>query len=173
MTNIVVKDSLARELMSTEVLSVYEGWSIKRLADFFLNHGISGAPVIASDHQLVGVVSVSDIFKFENSSGEAKSEALQSCYRNATGIDITSRADLLEWSKNAEASCTVHQIMAPRVITVDADSHITDIASVLVSNAIHRAFVIEDGKIVGVISSTDLLRSLLPETEKKAKSELV
>ena len=170
MTTIVVKDCSARELMSTEVLSVYEGWSIKRLASFFLSHGITGAPVIASDHQLVGVVSVSDIFEFENASGEVKSEALQSCYRNATGIDIASRADLVEWSKNAEASCTVHQIMAKRVITVEASSHITDIASVLVSNAIHRAFVVEDEKIVGVISSTDLLRSLLPETEKEAKS---
>lgn len=170
MQNLVVKDCLARELMSSDVLSVYEGWSIKRLADFFLNHGISGAPVIASDHQLVGVVSVSDIFKFENASGEVKSEALQSCYRNATGIDIASRADLVEWSKNAEVNCTVHQIMAQRVITVEADSNITDIANVLVSNAIHRAFVIEDKKIVGVISSTDLLRSLLPQAGKEAQS---
>lgn len=169
MTNIIVKDSLARELMSTEVLSVYEGWSIKRLADFFLDHGISGAPVIASDHQLVGVVSISDIFKFENASGEVKSEALQSCYRNTTGIDIANRADLVEWSKNAEANCTVHQIMAQHVITVEASSNITDVANVLVSNAIHRVFVIENEKIVGVISSTDLLRSLLPQTGEKAQ----
>ncbi len=170
MKNIVVKDCLARELMSADVLSVYEGWSIKRLADFFLDHGISGAPVIASDHQLVGVVSVSDIFKFANASSEVKSEALQSCYRNATGIDIASRADLVEWSKNAEVNCTVHQIMAQRVISVEADSNITDIANVLVSNAIHRVFVIEDKKIVGVISSTDMLRSLLPQAGKETHS---
>ncbi len=61
--------------------------------------------------------------------------------------------------------------MAQHVITVEADSNITDIANVLVSNAIHRAFVIADGKIVGVISSTDLLRSLLPQNGNEVQAE--
>ena len=37
----------ASEIMHKNVLSVYEGWSIQRLADFFMKHKISGAPVIA------------------------------------------------------------------------------------------------------------------------------
>ena len=78
------------DLMSKEVLCVYEGWTIQRLAEFFLKNEISGAPVIASDHELVGVVSVSDIFRFENSDDETKSEALRRCYRDSTGIDIAS-----------------------------------------------------------------------------------
>src|SRR5690606_5856333 len=54
------------DLMSTGVLTAYEGWSIKRLAAFFVRHQISGAPVVASDDSLVGVVTEADIIRFES-----------------------------------------------------------------------------------------------------------
>ena len=53
--------SCAKDIMSNTLLTAYEGWTISRLADFFINRKISAAPVIASDHELVGVVSVSDV----------------------------------------------------------------------------------------------------------------
>ena len=163
MSNTAINDVKAKDVMSPDVLSVYEGWSIQRLADFFLDHNITGAPVIASDHQLIGVVSVSDIFKFENADDEYKSEALKSCYRDATGIDIANRTDLIEWTKNAQKNCTVHQIMAPQVISVDADESLTDIVSIMVSKDIHRVFVTSAEKIIGVVSTSDVLRVLVPE----------
>lgn len=164
MTQVTIEDHKARDLMSTDVLSVYEGWSIHRLADFFLMHGVNGAPVMASDHQLVGVVSVSDIFQFENADSETKTEALRACYREATGIDIASRKDLEAWQQKAEYHCTVHQIMTHEVVSVEASSDLGEVAMALVSNGIHRVFVTDQGRIVGVISSTDLLRPLVSPT---------
>jgi predicted transcriptional regulator len=161
MPQIEIQAYKAKDLMSTQVLSVYEGWSIQRLANFFLNHGITGAPVIASDHQLVGVVSVSDIFRFENADDSIKSEALKSCYRDATGIELVNRDDLVEWSKNAQKNCTVHQIMAKQVISVDFSQSIGEVAAVMVNRDIHRVFVLENDKIVGVITSSDILRVLI------------
>jgi predicted transcriptional regulator len=148
------------DLMSTDVLCVYEGWTISRLAEFFLKNNISGAPVIASDHELVGVVSISDIFRFENADTDYKSEALRRCYRDSTGIDVASRKDLLAWSQSSEASCTVHQIMAADVISVDIHSQLQDIANSMINHDIHRVFVLDKGKIVGVISALDIIRKM-------------
>jgi len=161
MSDIAVTDHIARDLMSTEVMTVQEGWSIARLAEFFLTKNITGAPVVSAAQKLVGVVSMSDIFKFENASEQAKSDALKACYREATGRDIASRADLAEWSKNAQDNCTVNQIMAGQVISVEADRTIPDIAKILIDNDIHRVFVIENERVVGVITSSDILRPLL------------
>ena len=169
-SKIEIKNYCVSELMSKDVLSVYEGWTIQRLAEFFLNHEISGAPVIASDHELVGVVSVSDIFRFENSDEEIKSEALRRCYRDSTGIDIASRADLINWSKNSQTSCTVHQIMAQQVISVSADSNLSDVSATMIENDIHRVFVTEDEKIVGIVSALDILRKLPRTVDKSAKT---
>lgn len=157
--NLPVTSYKAKYLMSPKVLTVYEGWSIQRLADFFMNHQISGAPVIASDHELVGVVSTSDIFYFENMDDAKKRKALQSCYRDACGAELN-LVDLQEWSKNAQKNCTVHQIMIKDVISVDVDAPLSEIAQLMVDQDIHRVFVTEKGKIVGVISTSDILRVL-------------
>lgn len=159
-STIEVKNYSISDLMSKDVLSVYEGWTIQRLAEFFLNHDISGAPVIASDHELVGVVSISDIFRFENADTETKSEALRRCYRDSTGIDIASREDLVNWSQNSQTSCTVHQIMAKQVISVGTDSNLSAVSACMIENDIHRVFVTEDEKIVGIVSALDVLRKL-------------
>jgi predicted transcriptional regulator len=148
------------DLMSCDVLCVYEGWTIQRLAEFLLTNDISGAPVIASDHELVGVVSVSDIFRFENADKETKREALRRCYRDSTGIDIASRDDLIEWSKTSQTSCTVHQIMAKQVISVAVDSQLSDVADTMIKSDIHRVFITENDKIVGIVSALDILRKL-------------
>lgn len=169
-SNIEVKNYGAFDLMSKDVLCVYEGWTIQRLAEFFLNHDISGAPVIASDHELVGVVSVSDIFRFENSDDDTKSEALRRCYRDSTGIDIASREDLVNWSKNSQTSCTVHQIMAKQVISVGVASNLSEVSTTMVENDIHRVFVTENEKIVGIVSALDILRKLPNAEDKSVKS---
>ena len=159
------------ELMSRDVLCVYEGWTIQRLAEFFLKNHISGAPVIASDHELVGVVSVSDIFRFENADDDTKSEALRRCYRDSTGIDIASREDLINWSKNSQTSCTVHQIMANQVISVCIDRKLSEISATMIENDIHRVFVTEDEKIVGIVSALDILRKL-PNVDKASRTSV-
>lgn len=169
-SKIEIKNYCVSDLMSKDVLCVYEGWTIQRLAEFFLKNEISGAPVIASDHELVGVVSVSDIFRFENSDDDTKSEALRRCYRDSTGIDIASREDLVNWSKNSQTSCTVHQIMAKQVISVGVDSNLSEVSATMIENDIHRVFVTEDEKIVGIVSALDILRKLPNVEDKSVKS---
>ncbi|MEH6616814.1 MAG: CBS domain-containing protein [Porticoccus sp.] len=153
----------AKDIMHTEVLSVYEGWSIQRLAEFFMKHKISGAPVIAADHELVGVVSVSDIFHFENMDKEQKKSALQTCYRDVTNAE-PNVVDLENWSKNAQYHCTVHQIMAPYVISVAETTALPEIASLMLEQNIHRVFVTRDGCISGVISTSNILQVLAGES---------
>jgi len=155
----------AQELMSDHVLCVYEGWSIERLAKFFIDHAINGAPVMDASHQLVGVVSVSDVFKFENASENVKEAALLACYSDTAGIEMPLYNDLKQWTHTAHSSCTVHQIMNDYIISVDINQSQAEVALLLVENHIHRIFVTDNNKVVGVISTTDLLRTMLPSRE--------
>ncbi len=153
----------AKNIMSKTLLSAYEGWTIHRLAEFFIKHGISGAPVIASDHELVGVVTVSDIFKFSSMDESSRREALRNYYRESCEIDLD-ETSLREWSGRAEQNCTVHQIMQKEIITVFQDASVSEVASVMVRNNIHRVVVVTDYKIaIGVITSMDILRHLQPD----------
>ncbi|MDX2464723.1 MAG: CBS domain-containing protein [Porticoccus sp.] len=162
---------LAKDIMHKDVLSVYEGWSIQRLADFFMKHKISGAPVIAADHELVGVVSVSDIFHFENMDEEQRKSALQTCYRDATNTE-PNIADLENWSKNAQYHCTVHQIMAPHIISVPDTTPLAEIAALMLEQGIHRVFVTQENCIAGVISTTNMLQVLAGDLTEITQGEI-
>lgn len=150
---------VANDIMSCDLLTVYEGWTIYRLAEFFIKHQISAAPVIASDHELVGIVSVGDVFRFHSLDDGEKGNVMRNHYRDSCGQDINSE-DLRAWVKDADKNCTVHQIMTPEVIAVDKQTTIDQVIDLLLDRHLHRIFVTEQNKIVGVITAMDLLRSL-------------
>lgn len=150
----------AKEIMTQDLFTAYEGWTIHRLADFFINRKISAAPVIASDHELVGVVSVSDVFKFNNASENNKSDALRNHYREMSGQDINEEV-LRSWLKDADKNCTVHQIMNKEVISVDQDESLEVVAKKILDRHIHRVFVTDSNKVVGVITTMDVLGALI------------
>jgi predicted transcriptional regulator len=149
----------AKDIMKTEVLFAYEGWSIKYLGEFLRKHKITGAPVVASDHELVGVVSVTDVFNFENSNRDQKLAKLKDYYQECYALNFHEK-DLESWSLTAEESCTVHQIMNNKVISVTPDCNIKHICRTMVDNGIHRVFVTKDKQIEGVISTSDILGTI-------------
>ena len=60
-------DTLAKDIMTRNVLTVSEEWTVPELARFLTNHSISGAPVTNGEGKLVGVVSVTDIARAADS----------------------------------------------------------------------------------------------------------
>ena len=55
----------AYQVMTTEVLAVEADWSIERLCEFLIVNSISGAPVQSKGGNLIGVVSLSDIVRYD------------------------------------------------------------------------------------------------------------
>lgn len=149
------------DLMSRDVLTVYEGWSIKRLAGFFVKHNISGAPVVASDEELVGVVSQSDVVRFESRApADSEIERMIRIYCGPYGADLTSD-DIAHLKERASETCTVNSIMTPEVISVDPQSSAADACTYMVETNAHRLFVTEKNKLVGVVSAMDFLRKMV------------
>ncbi len=149
----------AEDVMTPNVLMVYEGWSIRRLSDFFLKHEISGAPVIASDHSLVGVVTVTDILAFENKPVEEKGVLIQDVYAEYIGQKYD-RNTLQTMLVKADENCTVNQIMTEGVIQVDSQANLQEVAYVMLQHGIRRIFVTKMGLIAGVISTRNILAAL-------------
>ncbi|MGB3667236.1 MAG: CBS domain-containing protein [Bermanella sp.] len=152
-------DICAKHIMTNEVLMAYEGWSIKRLTDFLVKHHISGAPVIASDHSLVGVVSMSDIMNFNNKSAQEKGALLQDVYAEFVGryYDDDTLAAMLP---KAAENCTVNQIMSQSVVQIDGDASLQEVAYVMLQKGIRRIFVSEHGLMKGVISTKNILTAI-------------
>ncbi|MDZ4263944.1 MAG: CBS domain-containing protein, partial [Pseudomonadota bacterium] len=102
---------------------------------------------------------VSDVFKFNSLNERDKGNALRNHYRDSCGQEINEEV-LRSWVKDADKNCTVHQIMNHEVIAIDQGESIKSVAKILLDQHIHRVFVTDNNKVVGVITAMDVLAAL-------------
>lgn len=147
----------AKDIMTPDVFMAYEGWSIKRLSTFFINNKISGAPVIASDHSLVGVVTATDMINFEGKSDKEKSEMVAEVYAEFVGTSYD-EATVHQFAERADERCTVNKVMTQNVIQVDEETVVSEVADKMLADGIRRIFVTKNGIMSGVISTNNILK---------------
>ncbi len=127
------------ERMSHPVISISPDTSIHDALAMFKKEHIRRAPVI-KDGKLVGIISERDLL-------------------NASPSPVTS---LSVWEMNYLLSkVTVKQVMSKKVKTVDADTPIEEVARIMADNKFGGMPVMRSGKVVGMITETDLFKVFL------------
>jgi len=117
--------------MSTELVTITPDTEIMRAVYLLVKHDISGMPVVDEEGELVGILTERDCI--------------------ATAIN----AGYFD-----EAGGPVRDFMSSPVETAEADDSLMNVADRL-SKSIYRRFpVIEDGRLVGLISRRDVLEAL-------------
>ena len=147
----------AKDIMTPDVFMAYEGWSIKRLSSFLIKNNISGAPVIASDHSLVGVVTTTDVLNFESKTDKEKSELIEEVYAEFVGMHYD-EVTINQLAQKADERCTVNKVMTPKVIQIDEETNVSEVAEKMLGEGIRRIFVTRNGIMAGVISTDNILK---------------
>jgi len=153
----------ASDLMNPEVLTVSEEMSVRDLAAFLVDNEITGAPVTDRDGRLVGVVSVVDLAEIAAEDDEGPlSDSLDFFGRGwEEGLSEEEREELGLVEEDEEL--LVGEIMNPEVYSVPEDASVSEVAMSMLSNHVHRLLVIDEGKAVGIITTSDLLGLLVDE----------
>ncbi|HXF94570.1 MAG TPA: CBS domain-containing protein [Gemmatimonadales bacterium] len=105
------------------------GEAVVSLADGHL----SALPVVDGRGQLVGVLSTSDI------------------------LTAVAEAGSPEERGRLFSETLVRELMTPRVITIEPDEDVEEAARRMLYLEVHRLFVTDHGRLVGVISQTDIV----------------
>lgn len=127
------------ERMSHPVITVSPEASIHDVLAMFKKEHIRRAPVMKDD-KLVGIVSERDLL-------------------NASPSPVTS---LSVWEMNYLISkVTVKQVMSKKVKTIDIDTPIEEAARIMADMKIGGMPVVRSGKVVGMITETDLFKIFL------------
>lgn len=158
----------AADLMSPDVLTVSEDMTVRELAAFLMDHEITGAPVVDAEGRLAGVVSVVDIADLA-AGEEEDDEGGEGSSREGffdRGFDAVSPGELAELGpfEGEEGEMRVGEIMNPEVFSVPEDATVSQVASTLLNNHVHRLLVIEGGRVLGIITTSDLLGLLVDES---------
>ena len=155
----------AKDLMTPDVLVARADWSLDRLADFFINNYISGAPVVAENDELIGVVSSTDIVRHDSLHiNDSDPAAIHEYYFH--GLENRyAREEIATLHIQTEPRVTVRDIMTPVVFDVQEETPLPVVADTLIRGHIHRLFVTRQKKIVGVLTALDLLKVIRDSAE--------
>lgn len=167
-----------RDIMNPEIISVRSGSTVEALVQLLDEAGVSGVPVLDSTGRVVGVVSRTDVIR---AAAHARERAAPDAFWDALageapthdpdgGEEAAGSAWFLApessvWMLPAGAfpdlelgETPVDEIMTPVAFSVDPDMLVWELADFLVRGRIHRALVVEEDRLVGIVTAFDLLR---------------
>ncbi len=155
-----MKDLTAKDIMSTEVESVPEDMTVHELAAFFTQKMISGAPVVNEKGDLTGVVSLSDIVRHDGQRVKIVNQSGETDYYLQGWEDDYDEDDFRELRIREDDGLVVRDIMTPLVFKVPESESLAEMADIMIDGRIHRLFVTDQDKIVGIVTSLDMLKAI-------------
>jgi len=168
------------DIMQREVVTVTPEMPVTELLKRLVSAQISGVPVVTADGEIVGVVSATDVMRLgagekEISAGKVVWEPL---LLPDEEYEVDSAAPFFmvspDWRYPTENQTealpdgvfdgfTVSDIMTPAVFTVKARDTVEEAGKFLLHGRIHRALVVEDDQLKGIVTALDLLKAFVED----------
>ena len=153
-----MKDLKAKDIMNTDVLSVRDDMTVQELAGFLTEREILGAPVVDSEGEVVGVVSCTDIVQSTTTEADILVDKSTPGFYEHGWEDKLDPNEMARLHVEENESLPVREIMTPTIYTVPEDTPISDIAKAMVAGRIHRLLVTRGSRLVGIITTLDMLK---------------
>lgn len=124
------------DLMQTDVRTIAPDATVATLVQALADSHVSGLPVVNATGHVIGVVSATDVLQASAEKEEA-----------------SGRATLFE-------HMTVRELMAANPYLIEPDEDVQAAAQRMLYGGVRRLFVEHDGRLVGVISQTDIAHAI-------------
>jgi CBS domain-containing protein len=145
----------AEELMAPNPISIRAEAGVPEAILLFTEKGIAAAPVIDEAGHPIGVVSRSDLLVHQHE--HEKSKVSKPEYFFAASVEGSEVRNVKTCDE-----CTVADLMTPAVFAVSPSTPVSRVVDDMVGLHVHRLFVVDDdGILVGVISTMDVLKRLI------------
>lgn len=142
----------AADVMTKDVITVRPTATVREVAQLLLDRRISAAPVVGSDGKLLGIVSEGDLIR----RAETETDSQRSWWDSVlTTPDEYAAQYVKEHGRLAE------EVMTRKVFSTSPAATLRDVADILQRRGVKRLPVLEDGRLVGIVSRADILRGLV------------
>jgi len=143
----------ASDVMTKHVITVNPNATVQAVAALLSENGISGVPVVDEANRVIGMVSEGDLIQRQEIGTERRRKRSRSWWLQS---DADQRA--VDYIKSHGRRVT--DVMTREVISVNETTELADVATLLETNGIKRVPVLDDAKLVGIISRANLVRAL-------------
>ncbi len=144
----------AADIMTRDVVTVTPEMPVKELAQLLTSKDISGVPVVDATGDLIGVVTESDLID------QNKKIHIPTVVTVLDSFIYLERPGKMEQEMRKIAGSTVADIYSEKVVTVNADTTVEELATIMSEKNIHSLPVLQDGKLVGIVGKKDIIKML-------------
>lgn len=150
---------LAKDIMTTNVITVTPDTTVEAVAKLITEKGISGVPVVDGGGSLVGLVSEGDIIS------RLKNLHIPTYFQLLGGVIYFENPKKLEGDIKKMTAYLVKDLMTSEVFSVGMEAPVEEIATLMAVKKINRVPVVDQNKLVGIISRSDIVRTLIKSGE--------
>lgn len=148
-------DIAIREIMTTDLVTVNPDTRAKDIKELFEKNGFHHLPVVDRGENLVGIISKEDFFKIS--------------------YILSLKTTGPTWSVKEYQALRARDFMTSYPLSLDPDDTIGLAADIFLANKFHALPIVEDGQLIGLVTSHDLLKygfnSRFVEKEEEEEEE--
>jgi CBS domain-containing protein len=145
---------VARDLMTRDVAVVHPETPLRKVVQIMTERHVSGLPVVDAGGALVGMLTEGDLVRWREGLPEREERWLDAL---GEGFEL---APAFVEALRAERHTVKHAMSHHAVVTIPEDMPARQIASRMHAEGVKRMPVVRDGKLVGIVARSDLVRGL-------------
>ena len=130
------------KIMTKNIIALNRTDDLETAERLFKHNRIRHIPVVSGD-VIIGMLSYTDLLRIS--------------FADAVDDDENS-VDTVVYNL-----FTIEQVMSKNVVTVSSETTIKDVAEILSKNEFHALPVVDNGELVGIVTTTDLINYLIAQ----------
>lgn len=138
----MIEQAMISSIMTTDLITVNYKDDLEKAEHLFKTHKIRHIPVVKGD-ELKGMISYTDLLRIS--------------FADAIGEDEMS-IDSVVYNM-----FTIEQVMVKSVVSMPSTSTIKEVAELLTKRNFHAIPIVDNNRLVGIATTTDLLKFLLSQ----------
>ena len=144
----------AKDIMSSSVITVRPETSIADVAKTFHDNSISGAPVVDEEGTLIGIITESDLID------QNKKLHIPTVVAIFDAVVYLESLRKFEEELRKMTGNRVKDLYSRNVVTVDVDTPVNEIASIMSDSHFHTIPVLQDSRLVGIVGKDDIVKTM-------------
>jgi CBS domain-containing protein len=141
----------AIDVMVRDVVTVHPDTDVAEAVKLLAEHDVSALPVVNGEGRLIGILSEADLIHRVEIGTEK---------RRPWWLEAVSGAGTLAEEFAKSHGKKVGEVMTSEVVVVSEETPLSEIAALFERKRIKRVPVVKDGKVVGVVSRSNLIQAV-------------